>query len=190
MTTPVPPDAPVAARTGTQIVAGGCFAVLLFATAVALAITRAVAVKGTILDDSSLLYVGMGVGFAISALLAVPHVLVVKRFRTERAVSNAFLSWLFLSIYFLVVAAIGVPIVNVALDPSPPRTRILTVQSFRTGTIKRGVVYVVTVPSWRAGERTLELRVSRAMTVGERVRVISHEGLLGWDWVESAEPVP
>ena len=85
--------------------------------------------------------------------------------------------------------AMGLPVLNCALDGSPGVKRELEVLALETRTNKRVRTTVAVVRHWGSPRDTVELPVPTQLLptvrVGSRLPVTTHEGALGFAWRET-----
>jgi hypothetical protein len=135
---------------------------------------------------------GIGGGFALWALV-VAALVVTLRGRSDSLRRIALLSFAAL---FAVPAGVYAGLVgaNRGLDASPAVDHPTTVTQVWTSRGKNTTYFHVAVASWRPEERTVSLDVSQGfyskVKAGSRMVVTTHEGRLGWEWVDTFRVAP
>jgi hypothetical protein len=127
----------------------------------------------------------IGPSIAVSVVGTLP--LVVALYRSRGDVSAAAKGFLILPVFGTFAAHFALQFANAVLDSSPPTERVVAVEGRSLSSSHRRT-WLALGPKYTAwSEIPVSQDVWRADP--EQVRVVTHAGFLGYEWIATIEPV-
>jgi hypothetical protein len=179
-------------RRGAILLGGGLAVTIpaMIVTVIVLAVWGRSAGTHRILDSSPLTSLGAFMGLVLFAAGGFGAGLAIARvLRWERPAAAGMALAICGLIYGSASGALGLPLLNCALDGSRPTHHTLEVLSLETRSNKRSRYTVAILRHWRSAGETVEVPVPPAqlatVRVGSKLRLTIREGALGFPWRET-----